>query len=167
MRPHLEYANPVWSVHLRKHVKLLENVQIRATKQVDGMKHMEYTERLQKLNLPTLEYRRKRGDMIQVWNHFNKYEKSTISSNFRLNPRTNRKHPFQLTWNRPKDGVHGVQANSFYFRIASEWNELPEDVPLSETINTFKSRLDDAWIDHPSKFTIDQPQTCERFIETV
>ena len=70
VRPHIEYANPVWCPHLRKHIKMLENVQIRATKLVDGMKHMDYTERLQKLDLPTLQYRRERGDMIQVWKHF-------------------------------------------------------------------------------------------------
>ena len=44
VRPHLEYANPVWSPHFRKHIKMLENVQIRATKQIDGMQKMEYTE---------------------------------------------------------------------------------------------------------------------------
>ena len=109
VRPHLEYANPVWSPHFRKHIKMLENVQIRATKQIDGMQKIEYTERLQKLDLPTLAYRRKRGDMIQVWKHFNTYEKSTLSPNFRPNPRTNRKHPYQLTWNRSKDGAHGVK----------------------------------------------------------
>ena len=159
VRPHLEYANPVWSPHLRKHIKMLENVQIRATKQVDGMQKMEYTERLQKLDLPTLEYRRKRGDMIQVWKHFHTYEKSTLSPNFRPNPRTNRKHPYQLTWNRSKDGAHGVQTNSFYFRVANDWNALPEDVAMAENIKTFKTHLDGAWMEHPTKFTIEQQET--------
>ena len=49
IRPHLEYAQPVWSPHLRKHIKMLKNVQIRATKLVDGMKNLEHTERLKEL----------------------------------------------------------------------------------------------------------------------
>ena len=118
VRPHLEYANTVWSPFLRKHIKMLESVQERATKLVDGMKSMEYGERLQKLDLPTLQHRRERGDMIQVWKHFHSYDQSTLSSNFKPLPRTNRKHPFQLTWNRPKDGTHGIQTNSLYYSIA-------------------------------------------------
>ena len=66
VRPHLEYRNPVWSPHLRKHIKMLESVKERATKSVDSMKNLDYAERLQKLELPTLQFRRQRGDMIQV-----------------------------------------------------------------------------------------------------
>ena len=36
--PHLEYANSVWLPHLRKYKKMLDNIQIRGTKLVDGMK---------------------------------------------------------------------------------------------------------------------------------
>ena len=81
VRPHLEYAQPVWSPHLRKHIKMIENVQIRATKLVDGLKNLEYADRLDKIGLPTLIYRRNRGDMIQLWKHLNSYDSSTLSSN--------------------------------------------------------------------------------------
>ena len=162
VRPHLEYANSVWSPHLRKHIKMLESVQIRATKLVDGMKSMSYTERLQALNLPTLLHRRQRGDMIQVWKHFNTYDQQTLPSNFRPNPRVNRRHPYQLTWNRPKDGTNGLQQNSFYFRVANSWNLLPKNVVEADNINTFKARLDATWMNHPTKYTIDVlPQTTE------
>jgi hypothetical protein len=40
-------------------------VQKRATKQIPGMKNLPYEERLRKLELPTLSYRRLRGDMIE------------------------------------------------------------------------------------------------------
>ena len=43
-----------------------EKVQMRATKLVLTVKHLTYKERLRQLNLPTLKYRRTRGDMIEV-----------------------------------------------------------------------------------------------------
>ena len=58
VRPHLEYAVAVWSPHLKKHIDAIENVQIRATKLVDGFGKLTYQERLEKLNLQTLAYRR-------------------------------------------------------------------------------------------------------------
>ena len=36
VRPHLEYANQVWSPHLQKHKNAIENVQRQATKLVPG-----------------------------------------------------------------------------------------------------------------------------------
>ena len=57
VRPHIEYAQSVWSPHLAKYVNILENVQVRATKLVDGMKGLDYADRLRKLNLPTLQHR--------------------------------------------------------------------------------------------------------------
>ena len=146
----------------------MENVQISATKLVDDIKNMDYTERLQNLDLPTLWHRRERGHMIQVWKHFNTYDKCTVPSNFRPLSRTNQKHPYQPTWNRPKDGSYGVQSNSFYFRVANTWNTLPNKVVETENLNTFKSRLDAAWMNHAIKFTIDsQGDTTdqERFVE--
>jgi hypothetical protein len=32
VRPHLEYANPVWNPYLKKHIDMIENIQRRATK---------------------------------------------------------------------------------------------------------------------------------------
>ena len=61
VRPHLEYAQSVWSPHLKRFTDLIENVQIRATKLVDHLGNLEYSERLKRLNLPTLAFRRLRG----------------------------------------------------------------------------------------------------------
>ncbi len=66
VRPHLEFSNSVWSPFLVKHITMIENVQRRATKFLPGFKDLDYPTRLQKLNLPSLAYRRLRGDMIQV-----------------------------------------------------------------------------------------------------
>ena len=67
VRPHLEYANAVWSPYLKKHIEAVENVQRRASKRVPGLSSMSYPDRLKKIGVPTLAYRRYRGDMIEAF----------------------------------------------------------------------------------------------------
>ena len=67
VRSHLEYANCVWNPYRMGLIKDLEKVQMRATKLVMKLKHLKYKERLERLKLPTLRYRRTRGDMIEVY----------------------------------------------------------------------------------------------------
>ena len=52
VRPHLEYGNVIWSPYLKKTVTI-ERVQRRATRLID-LRNLSYTERLKKLDLPTL-----------------------------------------------------------------------------------------------------------------
>ena len=71
VRMHLEYCAVVWSPYLTKYIDQLEQVQIRATKMVPGLRDKSYPERLKLLNLPTLTYRRMRGDMVTVYKIMN------------------------------------------------------------------------------------------------
>ena len=155
VRPHLEYAQCVWSPYLKKHLHKIEGVQMRATKLVVNMRNLNYSERLQRLNLPTLAFRRMRGDVIELFNHFRKYEQSIISKTFQPKIRGNRKHNYQLHERRANDGERGVQSNSFYYRSPRKWNMLPLKVVKSEDIDTFKNRLDEAWKTHPLKYNYD------------
>ena len=66
IRSHLEYAKTVWSPFRAKLIEEVEKVQKRATKILPGLRQLSYTRRLQKLQLPTLVYRRARGDMTEV-----------------------------------------------------------------------------------------------------
>ena len=154
VRPHLEYAQSVWAPHLQKHIKAIENVQIRATKLVDGLKNLEYHERLEKCGLTTLLFRRMRGDVIEMWKHFNVYDRDILPSSFIPNDRPvrNGKHSHQLYQRRSGDGERGIQTNSYYWRVTQQWNDLPISVAESKDINTFKNRLDAAWLNHPQKY---------------
>ena len=67
VRSHLEYCAAAWSLCLiMKHIKIIENVQDRASKMIDGFSDLDYSERLSRLELPTLAFRRLRGDMIEI-----------------------------------------------------------------------------------------------------
>ena len=66
VRPHLEYGNTVWYPHLEKDKKLIENVLRMATKIIPGMKDLQYEERLRVTGIPSMVYRRIRGEMIET-----------------------------------------------------------------------------------------------------
>jgi len=155
VRPHVEYCQSVWSPHLKKYANLLESVQRRATKLVDGLKNLSYEERLQKLQLPTLAYRRLRGDMIELFKHHHSYDEQILSPLFRKRIKPSRHHDFQLERNFAVDGFRGAEHNSFYFRATKIWNELPKDVVDADSLDTFKNRLDAHWNDRHLRFHYD------------
>ena len=51
VRPHLEYAIPVWRPYLRKDIVMMEKVQRRMTRMIPGMQNKTYEERLKELKL--------------------------------------------------------------------------------------------------------------------
>ena len=67
IRPHLEFAVTAWSPWTVADKECLERVQMRAIKMVSGLISSDYHERLAELGMETLEERRHRMDMAQVY----------------------------------------------------------------------------------------------------
>ena len=67
VQPHLEYGNVEWSPFLKSYITLIENAPRRETTYVPDINKLEYWERPEALNLPTLQYKRFCADMIETY----------------------------------------------------------------------------------------------------
>jgi len=64
VRPLLEYCSCIWSPHFKNGIYKVESVQRNFTKRLRAMSDLSYTDRLAVLNLPSLELRHLRNDLI-------------------------------------------------------------------------------------------------------
>ena len=150
VRPHLEYATLIWSPLYKKDRKIIENVQRRATKLIRCCKNLSYPERLKKFRLPSLEYRRERSDLVQVYKILHGIDRIGKDKLFTMATfRTTIGHPMKLYKERPR---LNIRANSFSNRVANTWNQLQESVAMAPSLNAFKGRLNAHWKRHPQKF---------------
>ena len=146
VRPHLEYCNQVWGPFNIADMKLVERVQRRASRLVPELRHLPYEERLKKLRLPSLQYRRRRGDMVLMYNMMNGCCGLDKNDFFEPAPSTRtRGHRLKVA---KKPATTRVRRNHFAARVVSDWNGLPEEVACAPSTNTFKNRLDKHWTKH-------------------
>ena len=143
VRPHLEHAVSAWSPWLRKDVDTLEKIQRRATRQISDV-HGTYPERLQQLDLTTLEERRLRGDAIEVFKYLRGFLDVDKDSLFTINnvdrPKTRQQHSF-MPLCVPRANLD-LRKNFFSLRGARIWNSLPSDVRKASSVNSFKNSYD-------------------------
>ena len=125
IRPVVEYGNPVWCPYLRKNIDEIEKIQRNYTKNIIGMKKLDYGERLKILKLPSLEYRRIRGDMIEVYKILtNHYDPLTTHTLLTLDNSSNtRGHALKLK----KSSFNTTKFKYFFTnRVINLWNKLPK-----------------------------------------
>lgn len=151
VRPILEYGHTVWQPFLKTLCQDLEDVQRRATNLLSTLKNKSYPERLAALHLPSLEHRRKRGDMIDVYKYIHGIYK-TNSPNFSLNTNQTRSNTIKLAKAHLSTRI---RQNYFTERVANTWNSLPENVVSAPNVNTFKARLDSFWSKLPTVYDPD------------
>ena len=92
--------------------------------------------RLQILKLPTLEYRRKRGRIIEVFKILNGLYNTAATEMFITNnERDTRRNPSKIVTKKTK-----TTARQIFFTVAAinDWNSLPETVISSDSVHVFK-----------------------------
>ena len=106
------------------------------------LSNLTYEERLSKIEILSMKYRRMCGDMIMVYKVLNGYEpllehlfeadnnSITRGHNFKLE-----KPPFKTT----------IRQHFFNNRAVNNWNSVPFDLVNATSINSFKNKLEKCW----------------------
>ena len=149
VRPHLEYGNVIWHPRFQLDKIEIEKVQRRATKRIPTLRHEPYEARLRSLKLSSPDYRRRRGDMLQVFRILNGLDRLDPQLFFKLSKQTRTRVHCQKLYkdhSRPE-----LRKHVFSQRIINDWNSLHELVITSKSVNIFKSRLDSFWYEEQYK----------------
>ena len=144
VRPHLEYGNIIWGPFYKMDMVRVESVQRRATKLVITHKNKSYEDRLSALDLPSLAYRRKRGDMIMMYKIVNELVRVDFNDLFTPIPtshnlRGHNKRVFK------HHATKRSRIDSFSQRVVNNCNTLPACVVNASSLNVFKNKLDEHW----------------------
>ena len=92
------------------------------------------------LELPLLEQRRVRGDLIEAIKLLKGIANQDYSLFFKLSGDSKvRGHIYKIVQNSFR---LDVRKNCFSNRVVDAWNELPQYVVDAQTVNSFKTRLD-------------------------
>ncbi len=142
VRPKLEYATQIWSPHTIRDVNMIENVQRAFTRRAFYKCRLDkasYSARLRHLDLPTLETRRIKCDLIMTYKIANKLTDFPESAIFRRSVTKTRGHAYKLQSTLPV--FNDVSKNCFSNRSVGLWNNLPHNIVQAPSLQSFKRML--------------------------
>lgn len=150
VRPHLDYCVQAWRPHHQKDIDLIEGVQRRATKMIRGLEQEDYQTRLRSTKLTTLETRRLRADLIEVFKIFKGIDNIQPTELFDLGSVVTRGHRLKLFKRQCR-----LDSRKYFFseRIVDSWNRLPAKAIDADTVNTFKGHIDPILQQRGGEFT--------------
>ena len=143
VRPHLEFANCAWGPYYEKDKTQIENVLRRATKCIPGLHNLDYEERLKTIGIPSMSYRRIRGDLIEIYKYTHGLYNCT--SPFVLNQNgSTRGHSYKL---KKQFCSTSLRQNFFTIRAIDTWNNLNDSVVNAKSLISFKNAIDQVFKD--------------------
>jgi hypothetical protein len=139
VRPLVEYASSIWSPRLICDIVMLERVQRRFTKRLPGLYRLSYEDRLQQLNIDSLESRRIKTDLLLCFKIMHGFIDIDRNDLFTVDcDRVTRGHDLRI---RRQHTV--VNARLFHFsqRVIKHWNNLSQEQVHSNSISAFKRSI--------------------------
>ena len=142
VRPKLEYNTVIWSPYLKKDFEL-ESVRKKFTRDICvrcNISFNSYFDRLNKLNIKSLKYRRLEFDMIYMYKIC--YDLCDVKfSDFFDSLQTGDNLHHKLTVKCIKSPKLNSYLHFFCNLIPSVWNSWPESIVCANTLPAFKSKL--------------------------
>lgn len=136
VRPHLEYGSQFWNPHYKKDIAKIEKVQRRFTKMIPGMSRYSYKDRLLKLNMLTLEERRKRLDLILLYKIIFKYVEMDFTNYIEFTDNQTRGHNFKI---KKRKFYTDLGKYTFFNRVVDDWNKLSYETVNAGSLDKFKN----------------------------
>ena len=139
IRPILEYCTQIWNPYLIGEITAIEKVQKYFTKRLSGMKSLNYNDRLQRLNLESLELRRLKADLVMYFKIVHGAVDLNADDFFKRSPIDNtRSNGYKLS--KPYFKTFAAQ-NHFNSRCIRIWNALPVEIMACKSTTAFKRKL--------------------------
>ena len=144
VRPKIEYSTPVWSPSLKKDIDKIERIQKDFTRfacRRCSISYTNYSDRLYKLNLQSLEQRRINNDLVFLYKTINNLTGLNFDDYF-----INRIQTYNLRGDKnqiiPKFNNNTPHwHNSFFNRVCKFWNKLGDKIKMARSVEIFKTNL--------------------------
>ena len=141
VRTKVEYNCPLWNPSKIEDIKRIESIQRSFTSKISEVNHLAYWDRLKKLKLMSLQRRRERFIILQVFKVYQGLSPNDLGLEFTHSARRG-----QCCKIPPLSKTSTAKSQSIFdksFRISSAklWNRVPKDIRAKPSFNSFKLAL--------------------------
>ncbi|XP_063679210.1 uncharacterized protein LOC134814843 [Bolinopsis microptera] len=141
VRSHLEYCCPLWNCSKNKDIQQLEGIQRTFTSKIDGTQHLNYWQTLKALDLMSLQRRRERYLIINMWKVLHCKCPNDIGILFSVTLRHGQKAVVPSIAKSSSQRNQALHDNSFAVTGPRLWNVIPTHMHTIEYPMQFKAAL--------------------------
>ena len=141
VRSILEFNSPVWNPTKVCEIQAIEGVQKTFTSRISALKSDDYWKRLKEMSLMSLQRRRERYIILQVWKILNGVSPNDIGMKFRETSRRGIIAVIPPLVKGCSQRNQSLYDGSFAVLGARLWNVVPVDVKSLKTFLSFKEKL--------------------------
>ena len=141
VRSQVENCCPLWHPHKICDIQQLEAIQRTFTNKIHGIQHLTYWERLKFLKLMSLQRRRERYIILQMWKLLHGLSPNDINVKFTNSSRRGITAHVPTLSKNAKTRHQSLYDNSFAVIGPRLWNTLPSSITTIDNQKRFKDRL--------------------------